>query len=195
MASTPAASEENFRELQQDADLYEASLDLIAYYLDAAFEDPAAEEIDRWTVSCLPATNGRARLFTLNVGPMEVLHLERPTEWEDGSVTWRASMYVSRSALEEETGRSLDELAAALPSLQFLPSKLASADGDAVVVVTDLFDEASLDEFDKLPESVRPISELAESLSAKGKGSYEQFHNTWLARAVLERYASAEDAG
>lgn len=198
MALNPSASEANFLRLQQNEDWYEASLDWIAAYLQMAFENPAAEEVGRWTLSCLPATNGSARLFTLNIGPMEVLHLERPTLWADDTRTWRLSIYVSRSAFEQEMGRPIASLAEEFPGWRFVPSALASGDGDAVVIVVDLLDDTATARFDRIPESTVPVKKLADDLSAKGKGSYEQYHNKWFAAAALEwieRNAAAEGVG
>ena len=74
----PAASVENFERLQGDP-LFEDLAELIAEVLSYAFDAPAAVEIEQWTISCLPSTNrsaDRHRLFTLNIGPMEVLSVE-----------------------------------------------------------------------------------------------------------------------
>lgn len=186
MATNPAASEESFRELRRDEDLYEMSLDLLAYYLDTAFEDPAAGEVERWTVSCLPGRGDEAPLFSLAVGTTEVLRLDKPTEGPDGSVSCFASVGVSRSALEEEAGKSLAALAKALPAVRFVQDE--SGASEAAVVVVDLFDESSLAAFEELSASGSPIRRLAEQL--EGMDSDEQ-HNKWLARAVLDRIASA----
>lgn len=185
MAISPAASEENFLELRRDEDLYEMSLDLLAYYLDTAFEDPAAGEVERWTVSCLPDDGVEVPLFSLAVGTVEVLRLAKPTEGADGQVTCLASVAVARSALEDEAGTSVDALAASLPAVRFRPDE--SAASDAVGVVVDLFDESSLGKFEELSASGQPIRRLAEQLEGEGA---DEHHNRWLARAVLDRIAN-----
>ncbi len=188
MAINPAASEANFHELRRDEDLYEMSLDLLAYYLDTAFEDPAAGEVERWTVGCLPGPDDEAPLFSLAVGTTEVLRLAQPTEGPDGSVACLASVGVSRSALEDEAGTPFAALAKARPAVLFLPDESESS--DAAVVVVDLFDESSLGAFEELSASGGPIRRLAEQL--EGTDS-EESHNKWLARAVLDRIASVPE--
>ena len=186
MATNPAASKENFEELRRDEDLYEMSLDLLAYYLDTAFEDAAAGEVERWTVSCLPGSGDAAPLFSLAVGSTEVLRLDKPAGGADGSVTCLASVAVSRSALEDEAGTSLGAVKKALSAVRFLPDE--SDASDAVVVVVNLFDDSSLGAFEELSGSGRPIRRLADQLEGMESDDH---HNTWLARAALDRIASA----
>ncbi|MDO1483651.1 hypothetical protein HNC20_06815 [Rhodococcus rhodochrous] len=191
----PAASEENFRRLERDEDVFTGSIGLVAAYLESAFSDPASEEVERWTLSCLPSTNRGSRLFTLNIGPMDVLFVERADAVGDDLTAGFMSLYVSRSALEEEAGASIEALALSATAVEFVPSRLASADGDAIRLVADLADEAATDELDALIGNGLPIRRLAEKLVTKGRGPYEQYHNRWFAAAVLEeieRNAEAE---
>jgi len=116
----PSATEANF-ELLQTEPFFEVVVDLVAGYLASAFDDPASCEVDQWTLSCLPATNKtaeRERLFTLNIGPMEVLYVERYTE-NGETVDFRTVLYTSLSALMRSTGYSLDALTMANPLLRF----------------------------------------------------------------------------
>ncbi|KSZ58119.1 hypothetical protein Z045_12985 [Rhodococcus pyridinivorans KG-16] len=162
------------------------ALGLIAAYLESAFSDPASEEVERWTLSCLPSTNRGSRLFTLNIGPMEVLFVDRDDASGDDLTAGLVSLYVSRSALEEEAGASIEALTQAATAVELIPSRLASAGGDAIRLVADLADGVAAEELDVLIGSGLPIRRLAEKLVAKGKGPYEQYHNRWFAAAVLD---------
>ena len=187
----PSASDENFAELQQDP-FFDPAVDLIADYLADAFDDPAGAEVDRWTLSALPTTNraaGRERLFTLNVGPMEVLYVERFLEGDD-IVDYRIAMYVSESALIGETSRTLDQLRNIFPLLHFYRTEMASAGGDGIVVDWFLSDEGADEQFFGLPlaAAIRPLAEL---LVTKGRGPYAQYHNRAFAADVLGRIGGA----
>ncbi|KHJ73373.1 hypothetical protein QR64_07125 [Rhodococcus sp. Chr-9] len=194
MPLIPSASEENFRRLERDEEMFAGSIGLISAYLECAFSDPASEEVERWTLNCLPSTNRDARLFTLNIGPMEVLFVERADAGGADLTAGFMSLYVSRSALEEETGTSIEALAQSAAAVELVPSRLASADGDAIRLVAHIADEAAADELDALIGTGLPIRRLAEKLVMKGRGPYEQYHNRWFAVAVLdeiERNAAA----
>ncbi|SUE16249.1 Uncharacterised protein [Rhodococcus gordoniae] len=158
------------------------------------FPDPAPEEVERWTLSCLPATNRGSRLFTLNIGPMEVLFVDRADASGDDLTAGFISLYVSRSVLEEEGGTSIEALEQSATAVELIPSQLVSADGDAIRLVAHAADDTAVEELDALIGSGLPILRLVEKLVAKGKGSFEQYHNRWLAAAVLdeiERNAAA----
>ncbi|WP_236573777.1 hypothetical protein [Nocardia caishijiensis] len=162
-------------------------VDLIADYLTDAFDNPADGELVRWTLSALPATNRtteRERLFTLCVGPMEVLYVERFPQ--DGRIVdYRVALYVSESALVAASARSLDQLRNMFPLLHFDRTTMASAGGDGIVVDWFLSDEGADDQFFSLPltAAIRPLAELL----AAGRGSYGQYHNKDFAAAVLAR--------
>lgn len=185
--TTQAASQENFERLQLDPAFSDLA-EVIAEVLRCAFDDPAAVEVERWTLSCLPATNKSAiryRLFTLNVGPMEMLYVE--CELENGEpVDYWMSVYVSSSALESATGCSVEELDDRHCRIQIHRTSLSSADGDGVVISGSLIAEGEADEFDSLPLNATTIRPLAERLVAKGKGPYAQYHNRGFAQFVLE---------
>ncbi|WP_433608906.1 hypothetical protein [Prescottella agglutinans] len=183
----PAATEANFKLLQTDP-FFDVVVDLIAGYLASAFDDPAAVEVDEWTLSCLPTTNKtaeRERLFTLNIGPMEVLYVERYTENRE-TVDFRTVLYTSLSALMRSTGYSLDGLAMANPLLRFKQTELASAEGDGVLIDWFLSDEGADDQFFELPLDETTIRPLAERLVSKGRGPYAQYHNRAFAQHVLD---------
>ncbi|WP_430335049.1 hypothetical protein [Rhodococcus sp. ACT016] len=183
----PSATEANFKLLQTEP-FFEVVVDLVAGYLASAFDDPAAVEVDEWTLSCLPTTNKtaeRERLFTLNVGPMEVLYVERYTE-NGETVDFRTVLYTSLSALMRRTRYSLDGLAMANPLLRFKETELASADGDGVLIDWFLSDEGADDQFFELPLDETTIAPLAERLVSKGRGPYAQYHNRWFAQHVLD---------
>ncbi|CAM2953971.1 Suppressor of fused protein SUFU [Prescottella defluvii] len=183
----PAATEANFKLLQTDP-FFEVVVDLIAGYLASAFDDPASCEVDAWTLSCLPTTNKtaeRERLFTLSIGPMEVLYVERYTE-NGETVDFRTVLYTSLSALMRSTGYSLDGLALANPLLRFKQTDLASAEGDGVLVDFFLSDEGADDQFFSLPLDDTTIRPLAERLVSKGRGPYAQYHNRSFAQYILD---------
>ncbi|WP_245545861.1 hypothetical protein [Nocardia higoensis] len=185
-ALQPSASEENFAALQQDP-FFDSAADLVADYLVAAFDDPADGEVERWTLSALPATNrtaGRERLFTLNIGPMEVLYVERLSK--GGVVDYRIAVYMSESALTGETSRTLDQLHDTFPLLRFRRTDMASADGDGIVVEWFHSDEDAEKQFATLPLAVA-IRRLPDGLAAKGRGPYGQYHNRAFAAEVLGR--------
>ncbi|QCQ93138.1 hypothetical protein [Rhodococcus sp. SGAir0479] len=183
----PAATDANFELLQTDP-FFDVVVDLIAGYLASAFDDPAGAEVDGWTLSCLPTTNKtpeRQRLFTLNIGPMEVLYVERYTE-NGETVDFRTVLYTSLSALQRATGYSLDGLTLANPLLRFRKTELASADGDGVLIDWFLSDEGADEQFFELPLDEATIRPLAERLVSKGRGPYAQYHNRAFAQHVLD---------
>ena len=182
----PSASDANFAELQRDP-FFDVAVDLIADYLGDAFDDPAGGEVDRWTLSALPATNKSARqqrLFTLNIGPMEALTVERFDE-SDGT-DYAVMCYLSLTALERESGCTLDELGERNSLLGFRRSGLASADGDAAVIGWVVSEHGADEQFFDLPlaQAIRP---LADHLATKGRGPYAQYHNRAFAAPVLAR--------
>lgn len=183
----PAATDANFELLQTDP-FFDVVVDLIAGYLASAFDDPASGEVDEWTLSCLPTTNKtaeRERLFTLNVGPMEVLYVERYTE-NGETVDFRTVLYTSLSALQRSTGYSLDGLALANPLLRFKKTDNATADGDGVLIDWFLSDEGADEQFFELPLDETTIRPLAQALVGKGRGPYAQYHNRSFAQHVLD---------
>ncbi|MFM1726548.1 MULTISPECIES: hypothetical protein [Rhodococcus] len=183
----PAATDANFKLLQTDP-FFDVVVDLIAGYLASAFDDPAAVEVDQWTLSCLPDTNKtaeRERLFALNIGPMEVLYVERYTE-NGETVDFRTVLFTSLSALQRSTGYSLDGLAMANPLLRFKQTEHASADGDGVLIDWFLSDEGADEQFFELPLDETTIRPLAELLVSKGRGPFAQYHNRSFAQHVLD---------
>ncbi|GAA4482603.1 hypothetical protein GCM10023094_32840 [Rhodococcus olei] len=178
----PSASDESFEELQRDP-FFEVVTDLIADYLADAFDDPAGAEVDGWTLSALPSTDwtaDRHRLFTLGVGPTEVLFVERFLEGGD-IVDYRVALCVSLSALLEATSATLDELALRYPLLRM---ERGDASADCVLIDWFVSDGGADDQFFDLPlaTSIRP---LAERLAAQGRGPYAQFHNRMFAAHAL----------
>lgn len=189
----PAATDTNFALLKKDP-FFDVVVDLVAGYLSSAFDDPASGEVDEWTLSCRPATGKTAeseRLFTLNIGPMEVLYVERYTE-NGETVDFRTVLYTSASALMRSTGFSLDGLTMSNPLLRFGKTDLAPADGDGVVIDWFLSDEGADDQFFELPLDETTIRPLAERLVGKGRGPYAQYHNRSFAQHVLD--AMKDDA-
>ncbi|WP_137722789.1 hypothetical protein [Prescottella subtropica] len=182
----PAATEANFSKLQQDP-FFDVVVDLIAGYLASAFEDPASDEVDRWTITCLPSnkTDERERLFTLAVGPMEVLYVERYLE-NGETVDYRTVLVTSLSALQRSTGYSLDGLALANPMLRLKKIDHEAADGDGVLIDWFLSDEGADDQFFTLPLDETTIAPLAEKLASKGRGPYAQQHNRSFAQHILD---------
>ncbi|MEV0298543.1 hypothetical protein [Nocardia sp. NPDC050710] len=161
---------------------------MVAAYLSNAFDDPRAVELDRWTLTCFPTTNKSSthqRLFTLNIGPMEVLYLAY--ELVDGQVVdWGLTVYVSRSALEAETGCQLVELDARNDLLSIRATSMASAEDDGAVITCWFGDEVAGEQFDSLPLDVTTIRPLVDRLAIKGPGPYPRYHNPWFAAHVLQ---------
>lgn len=183
----PSASDESFAELQRDP-FFEVVTDLIADYLGDAFDDPAGGEVDRWTLGALPseeATPDRHRLFSLHVGSVEVLYVERFLE-EGDIVDYRVVLVASRSALTAGTAQDLDALVVRYPLLRVTPTDAAS---DGVLIDWFVSDEGADDQFFDLPlaAAIRP---LADGLAAAGRGPYAQLHNRAFAAHVLGRAAA-----
>ncbi|MFZ2526622.1 MAG: hypothetical protein WAX14_03055 [Rhodococcus sp. (in: high G+C Gram-positive bacteria)] len=186
-AAERAATDKSFTRLRTDP-FFDVVVDLVAGYLASAFDDPATGEVDRWTLTCLPPTDRTAdheRLFTLDIGPMEVLYVERYTEGSE-TVDYRTVLITSASALISRTGSSLDELSMRLPLLKFRSADHAAADGDAVVIDWFLSDEGADDQFFELPLDETTIGPLADQLSASGTGPDASSHNRLFARHVLD---------
>ena len=181
-----SATQESFVLLSQDP-FFDVVVDLVAGYLASAFDDPADHEVSGWTLTCLPSAGRTAdhqRLFTLAIGPMEVLHVERYTE--DGeTVDYRTVLTTSTSALIQQTGSSLDQLSMRYPLLKFHDSDNAAAHGDAVVVDWFLSDDGADEQFFALPLDETTIGPLAERLADQGAGPDEEYHNRWFAQHVL----------
>ncbi|MFD6881620.1 hypothetical protein [Rhodococcus sp. NPDC060084] len=182
-----SATQESFVLLSQDP-FFDVVVDLVAGYLASAFDDPADHEVSGWTLTCLPSAGRTAdhqRLFTLAIGPMEVLHVERYTE--DGeTVDYRTVLTTSTSALTQQTGSSPDALSMRYPLLKFHESDNVATDGDAVVIDWFLSDEGADEQFFALPLDETTIGPLAEHLAAQGSGPYEEYHNRWFAQHILE---------
>ena len=186
-AAERAATDTTFSRLRRDP-FFDVVVDLVAGYLASAFDDPAAGEGDRWTLTCLPSTGRTAdheRLFALGVGPMEVLHIDRYTEGGE-TVDYRTVLVTSKSALVDRTGSSLDELSLRYPLLKFRSDDEATAGGDAVVIDWFLSDEGADDQFFALPLDETTIGPLAERLAGEGPGANARAHNRSFARHVLD---------
>lgn len=182
----PAATEQNFTLLREDP-FFDVVVDLVSGYLASAFDDPASET-DRWTLTCLPSAGSTTvyeRLFTLAIGPMDVLYIERYTEGGE-TVDYRTVLVTSKSALIRSTGWLLDEMAVRYPLLKFLDAEHEAADGDGVVIDWFLSDEGADDQFFALPLDETTIGPLADILAEKGPGQNAPDHNQWFAQYVLD---------
>lgn len=188
-----AATEKTFTLLRRDP-FFDVVVDLVAGYLASAFDDPASGEVDRWTLTCLPSTGRTAdheRLFTLALGPMDVLYIERYTEGGE-TVDYRTVLVTSKSALIRSTGWLLDEMAVRFPLLKFVDAEHEAADGDGVVIDWFLSDEGADDQFFALPLDETTIGPLADRLAGTGPGPYAQYHNRWFAQHVLDATADED---
>ncbi|MEE2057502.1 hypothetical protein [Rhodococcus artemisiae] len=181
------ASEASFERLRQEP-FFEVVVDLVAGYLATAFDDPESVAGEKWTLSCLPTTNekaGMTRLFSLDVGPLEVLYVDRYTE-NGETVDYRTVMVTSISALVRQLGCPLDELLLRYPLLRFRPVEDASAGGDAVAIDWFLSDEGADDQFFMLPLDESTIGPLAALLADNAGGPSSRPHNRWFAQYVLD---------
>ncbi|WP_280501702.1 hypothetical protein [Nocardia farcinica] len=194
-APEPSASGENFAALRQDP-FFGTAVDLIVGYLAAAFDDPSTGEVERWTLSARPSTHRTAeceRLFTLNIGPMEVLYVERLMLGID-ITDYRLVTYVSEAVFTADTGRAFDQLETAFPLLRFHRTDMASADGDGLVIEWFRSEKGAEEQFSGLPLAAA-IRGLAELLEPKGRGPYKRFHNHAFATHVLGRIGVGELVG
>ncbi|MFD1814468.1 hypothetical protein [Rhodococcus gannanensis] len=185
----PAASDTSFGELQRDP-FFGVATDLIVDCLNDAFDDPAGGEVDRWTLSALPSTNhaaDRHRMFTLAVGPTDVLYVERFLE--DGEIVdYRVVLALSASVLTDRTGIAPGGLSARFPLLRFTPT---TTGGDDVLVDWFVSDAGADDQFFDLPLA-EAIRALADDLASHGRGPYAQQHNRAFAAHVLSRASDDE---
>lgn len=185
--SDPGTSEGSFERLRQDP-FFEVVVDLVAGYLATAFTDPNSVAGEKWTLTCLPAHNekaGMSRLFSLHVGPLEVLYIDQYTE-NGETVDYRTVMVTSTSALTRELGCRLDDLLLRYPLLRFRPVEDAAAGGDAVAIDWFLSDEGADDQFFTLPLDESTIAPLAERLADTGRSPAARSHNRWFAQYVLD---------
>ncbi len=156
-------SEEDFARLREEP-FFEVVVDLVAGYLATAFDDPGSAAGEKWTVTCLPAVDekaGTARLFSLEVGLLEVLYVDQYTE-NGETVDYRTVMVTSTSALVRQLGCRLDELLLRYPLLRFRPVEDAAAGGDAVAIDWFLSDEAPTISSSRC-RSTSPRSDLLQS--------------------------------
>ncbi|AMY18034.1 MULTISPECIES: GIY-YIG nuclease family protein [Nocardiaceae] len=102
-------------------------------FIESAVPDSFTDAGVNWGVTCVPSTKsgpGSQRLFTVNVGAMEVAYVRAATRpaGENPTVT----VVVSRSALEADSGLSIDELAQKYPSVSFTNHGYVAAAGDDI---------------------------------------------------------------
>ena len=108
-------------------------------FIESTVPDSFADAGVNWGVTCLPSTKsgpGSQRLFTVNVGAMEVAYVRAATKpaGENPNVT----EVVSRSALEAESGLSIDELIRDFPSVTFTTHGYVAAGGDDISLTWSL---------------------------------------------------------
>lgn len=185
--SDGSATEGSFERLRAEP-FFEVVVDLVAGYLATAFDDPDSVAGEKWTLSCLPAVDapsGATRLFSLGLGSLDVLYVDRYTE-NGETVDYHTVMVISTSALLRQLGRRLDELPVRYPLLRFRPVENAAAEGDAVAIDWFLSDEGADDQFFTLPLDESTIGPLAALLADSGDRSHARSHNPWFAEFVLD---------
>ncbi|WP_285184508.1 GIY-YIG nuclease family protein [Rhodococcus sp. MEB041] len=120
---------ETFCKLDVDGQALRWLRELVA----SSIPDSSADAGANWGVTCLPSTKsgpGRRRLFTVNVGAMEVAYVVRDST--ESSVKLIATTVVSRSTLENEAGVPLYDLAARNPAVRFRTIGYRAAAGDDI---------------------------------------------------------------
>lgn len=147
----------------------------LADLIDAALPYGREDVAVHWGLTCMPATSagkGRKRLYTLNVGQIEVAYVVSSTRPEEARLA--GYMVMSASELEVLTGASIDGLRRRYPALTFQQVGYSAAKGDDVTVGWS-FDSESLDELDQLPWK-DASAVLADTLRTS-KCPYVKFHS------------------
>lgn len=178
----PSATQENYLKLGEQHDL-DVVTGVARSYLDAAIAHPKATVREGWSISCLPSTGPGTRLFTVNVGAVEGAYMWTiPDEVDFDS--YLITVYVDRSTLEAQTGRSLSTLEQRYADdVYFEKAEHRKFRGRAIALTAGVFGP-SIEFPEELPWQPAAAA-LADQLMAESACVYSQYHNRWLAGDVL----------
>ncbi|WP_235578951.1 MULTISPECIES: GIY-YIG nuclease family protein [unclassified Rhodococcus (in: high G+C Gram-positive bacteria)] len=143
-----------------------------------------------WGLSLMPGTSagkGKKRLYTLNVGQMEVAWAVRSTRAEDPPLL--GGVVVSASELEARAGESIAALEEKYPLLGFHRRGYAAAHGDDVTV-DFAFDDAALAMLDALPW--RAAASVLIDTIRTSKSPWARYHSDVLLQEVSSSASAAE---
>ncbi|MGA9871483.1 MAG: hypothetical protein WBQ44_10130 [Rhodococcus sp. (in: high G+C Gram-positive bacteria)] len=141
----------------------------------AALPDGRDDVGVHWGLTCMPSTSagrGRKRLYTLNVGRIEVGYGVASTQ--SGEAPLIGTIVVSASELEERTGSSIDSLRRTHKRLSFDQHGYVAAKGDDVSIRWG-FDAESLAQLDLLPWR-EAVAVLADALRTS-RCPYAKYHS------------------
>ncbi len=144
----------------------------------AALPDRHEDAGVHWGLTCMPSTNagrGRKRLYTLNIGRIEVGYVVASTRPDEAARI--GTIVVSASELEERTGSSIDELRQMYTRLSFDQYGYVAARGDDVSIQFN-FDAESLAQLELLPWR-QAVAVLADALRTN-KCPYAKYHSSAL---------------
>ncbi|MBY6706218.1 hypothetical protein HQ308_05330 [Rhodococcus sp. BP-241] len=162
-----------------DLDIDGRALRWLGEFIAASIPDSSSDAGTSWGLTCLPATKagpGRRRMFTVNVGAMEVAYIVRDVNGPTAELVGTA--VVSRSALEVQAGRSIDELVADNPGITFTTVGYLAAAGDDISLSWPLRSVVN-----DLPWS--PASAVLVDSVRGGRSSYGRYHSTLLHTEAL----------
>lgn len=163
-----------FVHVDESGDVRRHLADLVYAALPDRHEDAGVH----WGLTCMPSTSagrGRKRLYTLNIGRIEVGYVVASTRPDEAARI--GTIVVSASELEERTGSSIDELRQMYTRLSFDQYGYVAARGDDVSIQFS-FDAESLAQLELLPWR-QSVAVLADALRTS-KCPYAKYHSSEL---------------
>lgn len=147
----------------------------LADLVHAALPDGRVDVGVHWGLTCMPSTGagrGRKRLYTLNIGRIEVGYGIASTQSDEPALF--GTIVVSASELEERTEKSVAELKDEYDRLDFHQYGYVAAKGDDVSIRWG-FDAESLAQLDLLPWR-EAVAVLADALRTS-RCPYAKYHS------------------
>ncbi|WP_186629415.1 GIY-YIG nuclease family protein [Rhodococcus sp. BP22] len=155
----------------------------ISELITTALPDHDFDVAVNWGLTCMPSTNagrGRKRLFTLNIGRMEVGFVVASVRPEDPSLFGVA--VVSSSELEARTGRTIAQLREEHDQLELWQHGYSAARGDDVNIAWE-YTQESLAQLRSIPW-LEASAVLADALRMT-RCPYAKFHSPSLMGELL----------
>ncbi|WP_027497798.1 hypothetical protein [Rhodococcus sp. JG-3] len=154
----------------------------LAALIDVALPDYREDVGLNWGLTCMPRTNagaGRKRLFTLNIGQIEVAYAIKSTRSDESALI--GVVVVSASELETRTGKSLADLSETYTLLGFHQHGYVAAKGDDVSIAWG-FEAEALAQLHQLPWK-EASAVLADALRTS-LCPYSKFHSEAMLTAL-----------
>ncbi|EEI27657.1 GIY-YIG catalytic domain protein [Corynebacterium glucuronolyticum ATCC 51867] len=156
--------------------------EVIGWYLYNAVPDPINTKRHLWTISCLPSTNKTPkgyRLFTLNVGNLEVM-IGEVVKHDDGSETYQVTINAEQSDTLEE--REDPENNWVIENVEYNLTGVTQL----LVTLPALWDaiqhESSIPQLDELLDAAYKLNVR---LMRNGSTMFGRFHNDLLASDII----------